>query len=81
MNPNFDSAAEAAKLRAQTRAIRKRNYSQRKSVLDVYKGELCSMYYKDGARGSELVRWLKSKKITVAHSTVLRYIKKQLPNG
>lgn len=80
MIPDFDSAAETAKLRAQTRAIRKRNYSQRKSVLDVYKGELCSMY-KDGARGSELVRWLKSKKITVAHSTVLRYVKKQTPNG
>ncbi|MFB2755931.1 hypothetical protein ACE02G_20050 [Shewanella xiamenensis] len=76
MIPDFDSTAEVAKLRAQTKAIRKRNYSQRRSVLDVYKGELCSMY-KDGARGTELVRWLKSKKISVAHSTVLRYVKKQ----
>ncbi|HAT7688692.1 TPA: hypothetical protein JAX36_005051 [Enterobacter cloacae subsp. cloacae] len=71
----FDAAAEVAKLKAQTKAIRKRSYFRRISKLDKYRGELLTMY-RAGASGSELLRWLKSKRIDCAHSTLSRYLNK-----
>jgi hypothetical protein len=71
----FNAAAEVAKLKAQTKAIRKRSYFQRISKLDKYRGELLTMY-RAGASGAELLRWLKTKRVTCAPSTLSRYIKK-----
>ena len=72
---SFDVAAELQRLKAQTQTIRKRPYTQRKSKLDKYKGELLTLY-DNGASGAELVRWLKAKRIKCVLSTVLRYIEK-----
>jgi hypothetical protein len=71
----FDAAAEVAKLKAQTKAIRNRPYFRRISKLDKFRGELLSMY-RAGASGSELLRWLKSRRVNCAHSTLSRYLKK-----
>jgi hypothetical protein len=71
----FDAQAEVQRLKAHTKAIRKREYSRRVSKLDKYKGELISMY-RAGASGAELQRWLKEKRISCALSTVLRYVQK-----
>ncbi|MCP4934161.1 MAG: hypothetical protein GY927_08140 [bacterium] len=71
----FDATAEVERLKAQTKARRKRVYSRRISKLDAYKGELLSLH-RAGASGAELQRWLKEKRITCALSTVLRYLQK-----
>ena len=71
----FDVEAEVAHLKAQTKMIRKRNYSRRISKLDKYKGEIINMY-RVGASGAEVQRWLKKKRISCALTTVLRYIQK-----
>ncbi len=71
----FDATQEVERLKAQTKARRKRIYSRRISKLDAYKGELLSLS-RAGASGAELQRWLKEKRITCALSTVLRYLQK-----
>lgn len=73
MNTEFDAQAEVRRLKAQTKAIRKRSYARRRSKLDKYKGELLSLH-RAGASGAELQRWLKTKRISCALSTVLRYL-------
>lgn len=70
----FDPVAEVEALKAQTRAIRKRSYTQRVSRLDKHHTELVSMH-KHGATIAELTRWLRKKKaIKVAESTVNRWL-------
>lgn len=71
---NFDVKSELLALKAQTQSIRKRSYKQRKSRLDKYKFELLELH-RAGASGSELQRYLRSKKIKVTHSTVQRWLK------
>lgn len=73
---NFDPVAEVKALKAQTKVIRKRNYSQRKSKLDPYRQKLLAMK-KEGASIAEISRWLgkKENKIKVADSTVTRWFK------
>ncbi len=73
---DFDAKSELAILKAQTDEIRKRSYSVRKSKLDKYEFQLLTLK-KDGATIAELQRWLlKSKRIKVSHSTVLRWLQK-----
>lgn len=72
---DFDLDVEIAAIKAHTKAIRKRNYSSRISKLDKYKGELLTLH-RAGTSSAELQRWLKTKRITCAPSTVLRYIQK-----
>ena len=73
---DFNVQDELSALKSQTKAIRKRSYSARKSRLDKYKFELLELK-KSGATCSELQRWLRQRKrIKVAHSTVLRWIEK-----
>ena len=76
----FNPAMEVEKLRSETQSRRKRNYSHRTSKLDIYKGELLSMY-QAGASGAELQRWLRKKRLKCALSTIHRYLKKNQPNG
>lgn len=71
----FDADTEVARLKAHTKAIRKRDYSRRISKLDKYKGEIMSMH-RAGASGAELQRWLKEKRISCALTTVLRYVQR-----
>ncbi len=72
----FDAHQEAEALRQQTRIIRKRSYSRRKSRLDQYKGELLALR-REGCSIAELQRWLRKKRIKVVHSTVARWLDQQ----
>lgn len=73
---DFDVQSELSVLKEQTRSIRKRSYSARKSRLDKYKYQLLELK-QAGATSAELQRWLRSnKRIKVAHSTVTRWLEK-----
>ncbi|CAM3967627.1 hypothetical protein [Vibrio aerogenes] len=73
---DFDVQTELAALQAQTRSIRKRNYSQRKSRLDKYQFQLLELH-RAGATAAEIQRWLRAnKRCSVVHSTVQRWLKK-----
>ena len=69
----FDAAAEAAFLRAQTRARRRPRY--RRSRLDRYKGELLALRDK-GCTTAELQRWLLARRVRVQHATVARWLRR-----
>jgi predicted GNAT family acetyltransferase len=72
----FDVQSELSTLKAQTKTIRKRSYSARKSRLDKYTHQLLALH-QAGATTAELQRWLRTnKRIKVAHSTVLRWLEK-----
>lgn len=75
----FNSTEEVKKLKAQTKAIRKRPYKANKSRLDRYTSELVALREK-GATFAELQRYLRSKRIKVVLTTVTRYMRK-LENG
>ncbi|HAS6415534.1 hypothetical protein [Vibrio vulnificus] len=72
----FDAHQEAEALKQQTRIIRKRSYTRRKSRLDQYKGELLALR-REGCSVAELQRWLRKKRIKVVHSTVARWLEQQ----
>lgn len=73
---DFDVQSELSTLKDQTKTIRKRSYSARKSRLDKYTHQLLALN-QAGASGAELLRWLRAnKRIKVAHSTVLRWLDK-----
>ena len=69
----FDIDLEVKKLKQQTSIIRKTYY--RKSRLDRYQGELLSLH-RAGISCAELQRFLRKKRIKVAHSTVARWLVK-----
>ena len=70
----FDVEKEVAKLKEQTKLRRKRSYKSRVSQLDKYKFELLELR-RGGNTIAELKRFLSSKRIPVAHSTVARWVK------
>jgi hypothetical protein len=70
----FDVQKELLALKDQTKSIRKRVYSARKSRLDKFKFELLALH-KAGNSIAELQRFLRAKRIKVAHSTVSRWVK------
>lgn len=70
---DFDAAKEVERLKAQTKAIRKRPYSQRKSKLDTYHGEIIQLM-KAGATPAEVLRWLKGLRVSIAQSTLSRWL-------
>ena len=73
---DFNVQDELAVLQNQTKMIRKRSYSARKSQLDKYKFELLELK-NAGASTAELQRWLRiNKRKNVAHSTILRWLEK-----
>jgi len=67
----FDVETELAKLKAETRELRQKRFKN--SRLNAYRGELVRMYEK-GATVAELQRWLKVKHISVAWTTVKRWL-------
>lgn len=72
----FDVETELETLKSQTKAIRKRSYSSRRSRLDRYKDELLSLHRK-GASAAELHRWLRANRIKVVLTTVTRWLDRQ----
>lgn len=75
MKRDFDVNIELAKLKEQTKIRRKRRYSQRKSKLDPYHGEIIQLL-NAGATDAEVHRWLIGIRITIAPSTLHRWIKR-----
>ena len=73
--PEFNVQSELSALKVQTNNIRKRSYKSRQSRLDRYTSELLNLH-SAGATSAELQRWLQSKRIKVAHSTVLRWLQR-----
>ena len=71
----FDAAAEAALLREQTRARRHRRLAV--SRLDRYTLELLALH-DAGSTTAELQRWLGHRRVRVHHSTVARWLRRQL---
>lgn len=67
----FDVETELAKLKAETRELRQKRFKN--SRLNAYRGELVKMRSK-GATVAELQRWLKAKRISVAWTTVKRWL-------
>jgi hypothetical protein len=76
----FDVQAEVARLKAQTKAIRRRSYTQRKSKLDNYHGEVIQLY-RNGAKAAEIIRWLESLHVKISPSTLSRWLSRNCPNG
>lgn len=73
---DFDVTAEAERLKAQTRAIRKPSYTKGRSKLDPYAGELLQLH-RAGCSIAELTRWLRQeRRRRVDRSTVSRWLKK-----
>lgn len=70
---SFDAKTELEQLQSQTQTIRKRSYTP--SRLDRYTSELLELR-QQGARISELQRWLKARRIKVYWSTVKRWLDK-----
>lgn len=70
---DFDAAKEVERLKAQTKAIRKRNYSKRKSLLDTYDTEIKKLL-NNGATPAEILRWLKGVEVNIAQSTLSRWL-------
>ena len=71
----FDAVAEAARLREQTRARRGSRYAV--SRLDRYTLELLALH-DAGSTPAELRRWLADRRVRVHHSTVTRWLRRQL---
>ena len=70
----FDPHTELATLRQQTALIRKQRYAR--SRLDRHRAELLALH-NAGASAAELQRWLRTHRISVVHSTVVRWLTKQ----
>ena len=71
----FDAAAEAARLRKQTRTRRRSRHAV--SRLDRYTLELLALH-DAGSTTAELQRWLRDRRIRVHHSTVARWLRRHL---
>jgi len=71
----MNAEQEVECLKAQTKQLRKRSYSRRKSRLDRYCGEIVALR-KAGATCVEIQRWLKERRIKVHRTTISRYLSK-----
>ena len=72
-SPAFDAVAEAARLKAETRARRPRRHSR--SRLDRYAHELLALA-DAGCTTAELRRWLADRRVHVQHSTIARWLRR-----
>ena len=72
-SPTFDAAAEAARLKAETRARRPRRHGR--SRLDRHAHELLALA-DAGCTTAELRRWLADRRVRVHHSTVARWLRR-----
>ena len=69
----FDASSEAARLKSQTRTIRRHRHNR--SRLDRYAHELLALADAD-CTTAELRRWLAERRIVVHHSTVARWLRR-----
>ena len=69
----FDVSSEAARLRTQTRTIRRHRHGR--SRLDRYAHELLALA-QAGCTTAELRRWLAARRVVVHHSTVARWLRR-----
>ena len=72
--PTFDAAAEAVRLKADTRARRRRRRTS--SRLDRHTHELLALY-DAGATVAELQRWLEARRVRVHQTTVGRWLSRR----
>lgn len=73
MSPSsFDAKAEVVRLKLETRVKRRRI---RQSCLKRYESQILALR-QEGASVAEIQRWLRSKGLKVAHSTISRWLKK-----
>lgn len=70
---DFDPVAEAVAAHAHSRALRRPRYSR--SRLDRYAHELLALR-DQGFSTAELQRWLRQRRVKVAHSTVGRWLRR-----
>ncbi|MCY3821705.1 MAG: hypothetical protein OXH52_20515 [Gammaproteobacteria bacterium] len=70
----FDAPAEAARLKAATRARRRIRHTR--SRLDRYAHELLALA-DEGCTPAELRRWLRDRRVHVHHSTVARWLRRR----
>ena len=73
-SPTFDAAAEAARLKAETRA--RRRLRRTSSRLDRHTHELLTLY-DEGATVAELQRWLQARHVRVHQTTVGRWLRRR----
>ncbi len=71
-SPELDPAAELAALRARRDEARRRPY--RASKLARFRAELVALR-QAGASYPELSLWLKARRVSASHTTVLRFLK------
>lgn len=69
----FDTAAELATVRKRRAVTKRRRWRQHQ--LDPFRAELVALRCA-GASFPDLVVWLRLRKITTSHTTVLRYLRK-----
>lgn len=69
----FDAAAEAERLKADTRTRRRSRHTR--SRLDRFAHELLSLA-DEGCTPAELRRWLRDRRVHVHHSTVARWLRR-----
>ncbi|MDE0343435.1 MAG: hypothetical protein OXK82_09760 [Deltaproteobacteria bacterium] len=69
----FDAASEAARLKTQTRTIRRHRHGR--SRLDRHAHELLALA-DAGCTTAELRRWLAERRVVVHHSTVARWLRR-----
>ncbi len=70
---NFNAPEALSEIREQRATKRRRSF--RRSRLARYRSELVALR-KHGASFHELAAWLRSKRVKVSHTTVLRYLAK-----
>lgn len=68
------ASEEVARLKKEADENRRRPYSRR-SRLDRFENDLLQLHTA-GARVIDLQRWLKERRVTVAHSTIGRWLEK-----
>jgi predicted site-specific integrase-resolvase len=76
-NYGFDVQKEFSTLKTETDEIRKRSYTTRKSRLDKFGFELLELK-KAGNTVAELKRFLRAKRMKVSHSTISRWLRKNV---
>lgn len=78
-NEDFDPAEELKQIKETERIRRKRPYWRGRSQLDAHTSKLLALY-DEGATAANLRDWLARppRRISVHHSTVSRWLKKQL---
>ncbi|MGL4667778.1 MAG: hypothetical protein ACRCWR_07595 [Saezia sp.] len=78
MSPSsFDAKAEILRLKKESQT---RRYRPRQSCLKRFEAQIIALR-QEGASAAQIQRWLNSKQLKVAQSTISRWLKKHYPDG